>query len=421
MSADDPTRNGDVETSRSFRTPPPGYPPAHWTISPIDVGQYTGLAPIFEIVRYDETAQWVSAKQDVNDKFATLQGIWKGPKTKWFHPLPRFIWQHFVADPWRHANPRTQANLKTGFELNLAAILRLQWFNTLVFATLIFELALAWFAFNRGGLLMEGNLTLLPGSFEQRLVDFVGPFNGYLIFGNMIWTLILLIFVEALRYHRIDRVQKASDAIDEYYDKEVYGHWLDDLQHILSRMGDGDRNDVAQNTATRSYHALMIWRRIERLAARVEPLWSDFRDDNFIQYSNANPVIAFARWFLSGIFILLIVTSSMQEQALAGQLSYDMVEPFLPMMAFAVLVVSLIPVTVVFLRLRRQAKESADKLESAIKNLSVEEVKRRIEVKKKGGAVGLSDREEKYAHLDPIPALIERYRSALDDLKITMG
>ncbi|MEL7240202.1 MAG: hypothetical protein AAGK78_15195, partial [Planctomycetota bacterium] len=177
--------------------------------------------------------------------------------------------------------------------------------------------------------------------------------------------------------------------------QEIDQTWISHLQSMLARLGDGDRIEQTANVSRRVYHVFSVWRRIERFSARLDPSFYGFRR----AVENDKPAgLAFSVWFTYALIVFLgyniwIFTIAGGGGAAAQEFG-DL------RLAFGVMIVAALPLLIsVALRLRENAIAVADRLERALLD--------------EGGL----RRRARYADLDPYPLVIERHRSALDDLK----
>ncbi len=392
--------------------------PAAEPASPIDICRYRELAPVFEIHRYDNQAHWKGVKDDVNEKFSGTSATPPGHADYERCAQERASGKYDKPDPldwiWK-GSIVSSPNADAGNRLRLQAVLKLNLFAFLMRGTILVFAMIAWCAFYYGGIFDRGEWTFIEENafnwFLRAPMETFGGAHGLIVFGVCAWAAAMLAFGYWLWLRRRGDTQEAVDRINGFFDAEIDEHWVKDLKLLLARMADDDREKLIDFAPTRAYHALSVWRRLDRFSARLEPAWRDYRETRETdKLALRNP--SMARWSVLRfwLFVVLGFVIWIQRRALNDGVSIDLYSDFFRLLAEAAFL-SLVALWAQWAALKSSANWIADSLEAALLGITVEAVRKRNRSAQKA----LSERERRFSELDPYPFLLKRYRSALSD------
>ncbi len=378
--------------------------------SPLILCGYTGIKPVFSVESYDKNEHWRTAKHDVNRKFKLLLACWKGGQKPSFDdpgdvcPETRTREQDY--------RDQMNENLQAANSARLKSVFRLSLLTPLFWLTVAVHLWLAWMAFTVGARIDAGDITFREGTIMSFVAENIGGVTAFLVGGFIVWLIVLFILLQIVFYFRHRATDVIVENIHRFFDQHIDQHWARDLKELLARIGDGDRSDVKENSALRVYHLQSVWRRLERLSARIEAAWTDFRDVS----GEGGPASAIGTAVLYGIFLALIyfvlVLLAIPAMALGDEVPIDVYDPFV---GYAGLMLLLVIPTIICCRwlLRWNSRDLGDRIEAAI--LLLPDAKA-VQARNKLSEKEISERERRFADLDPTPLVVERYRSALSDL-----
>ena len=335
----------------------------------------------FDFDEYDRVNEWVAAKSDVSAKIAELTAIWSRSDEKYA----------------------------------IKSILNLKWFLTLAFATLICCHLLAMQTFLWKGLNDNGDLSL-PLFYPEALQS-INP--AYVMSGTwfVIGLLLIVAIVGAIHQSNKQTGRRAAEAVRDFYDQEIDQHWVKHLKEVVSMIGAGNREEVKDEASTYSLYAIRFWRRIERFAARAEPIWTFYRLEREDQRKNKwAPIILY--FPIAAIFI----SNFYHARALTDGVTVEIYVPLFKL-HFIFSALAMILIVLIYRALHESAICVADKIEAAIAQEDVPTIRRRRRAKKTAANTmrGLNTREKRYAEHDPMPLILDRYKTALDQAAKPLG
>ena len=378
--------------------------------SPLILCGYTGIKPVFSVEAYDKSEHWRTAKHDVNRKFKLLLACWKGGEKPSFDD-PGDVCPETLT---REQDYRDQMNenLQAAKSARLKSVFRMSLLTPLFLLTIAVHLWLAWMAFTVGERIDAGDITFREGTFANWIAEYFGGVRAFLYGGFFVWLIVLIILLQIVFYLRHRTTDVIVENIHRFFDQHIDQHWARDLKDLLARIGDGDRSDVKENSALRVYHLHSVWRRLERLSARIEAAWTDFRDVSG-EGGPASPrgtAIPYGLFLIIIFFVLILLV--IPAMALGDEVPIDVYDPFV---GYAGLMLLLVIPTTIFCwwRLKRNSLYVGDRIEAAI--LLLPDAKA-VQARNKLSEKEISERERRFADLDPTPLVVERYRSALSDL-----
>ena len=279
--------------------------------------------------------------------------------------------------------------------LNLRAILAmdaLPVFAILTFAAVVF----AAFVAHALGARIDGGDVTVPDhpAFNWLLGGNAGVKLALLIYS--LWFFFMHVALLPLMFLRRRRASgRVAESVETFFAKEIDQWWIDHLRAMLARLGDGDRSVQTDNVSRRAYHILCVWRRIERFSARLEPSVAGYRG----AVEETRPLqFAIRAWIGYAIIVFLgynLWILTVAGSGGAGAQDFDDLRR-----VFDILILLALPaIMTAAWRLRISARAVGDRIEDAL--LMQGGVRRRAH----------------YADLDPYPLIVERHRSALDDLE----
>ena len=330
----------------------------------------------FDSAKYDPKEQWKKIKKDVVKKSAALKSQWND-----------------------HKRPKN----------NCDPILRLRLFLPLAFLTLAFFLALTWRAFIWEGMSKNGDITL-PAVLSDTLPVASDPAILLILAVLFVGFLALLTILFAVRLFQLQAERKIRESIVAFFDCHLDQCWVAFLRQAASRIGASDRKDAKDVTANTCLCAMVLWRRLERFSSRSEASWSVFREER--EKTRKGQLVGLV---LIYPILYMVIRLFIENQALRNAAPIELYADYFKWLHLFLLLSILFSIFIYF-TLRRFATATANDIEAALGNEDVTVVRDRRAGKHNNATV----REMRFAQLDPTALIIDRYRSALDDLATIM-
>ena len=341
-----------------------------------------GIHLDYDVAAIDREQHWRDANADVQNAMRKYRLAWEKSKdaVDATDPIPAL-----VAFGVRQRNPG---------RLRWSHMLRNFIMFWIIPATIAYGIWLAWKAATTGVRLRDGDITLASNLFPNIWLP-SGPLD-VIALGVGAWILVMALFSFMLFLWRRGHVDAIEERIGQFFDVYVDKLWIEHLKSIMARLGDGDRKEKQKNTPRKLYHLLAIWRRIERFSAKLEPALDFYLST---QRLNRFPTVMVYVIYTMLLYIVALITVPIYLDTNDMALS-----------DFGSLMSALQLLWLVFFVLLLALDRFIHR--NAMRNWS-----RVVDATLLDRSGGVSEREKRFAELDPYPVIIERYRSDLDDLR----